>query len=213
MKNIALLLLLFTSTFTFSQFGNNWIDFTAPHYTFGVTQDGVYRISYETIANTFPVSAVDYNDLKIYGKQKQIPIHINIGQDNVFNTGDFIEFYAERNDGWLDSLLYDAPNEIGNPDYSLYNDTLLYFLTYNNAPGLRYEVEQDFNFTGYTASNFILQELKQSFDNAYHVGFSIASSYSSYFENGEGWGSNAQNGGGNSNGYTFIFLQILRVFI
>lgn len=79
MKNKLTVLLLLFSSICFSQFGNTWIDYSAPHYTFKITQDGIYRLPYETLANTFPISAVNSADLKIYGKQKQIPIYVRLG--------------------------------------------------------------------------------------------------------------------------------------
>ncbi|MGB0933596.1 MAG: C25 family cysteine peptidase [Lishizhenia sp.] len=205
MKNKLTILLVFLSSLSFGQFGNEWIDYSAPHYSFQITEDGIYHISYEVLENTFPISSINLDDLKIYGKQRQVPIYIELGSDLLFNAGDYIEFYAEGNDGWLDSSLYETPNEIGNPEYSLYNDTINYFLTYNQEPSLRYELETDQNTSIYTPSNFILKEIKQSLNNAYHVGYSLYSSYRSAFENGEGWGSSSANGGGNTNGFTFNF--------
>lgn len=205
MKKLTTILVLIFTANSFAQFGNEWIDYSAPHYTFSVTEDGIYRISYDILENTLPIESVDHADLKIYGKETQIPLYIELGVDNIFNSGDYIEFYAEGNDGWLDSLLYDTPDDIGNPEYSLYNDTLLYFLTYNSEPSLRYTVETDQNFGAHSQANYFLQTISQSFNNAYHVGYSSFGSYSSYFEAGEGWGTGAANGGGSSSGYTFSF--------
>ena len=49
--------------------------------------------------------------------------------DGVFDPVDYIEFYGEKNDGWLDAQLYEDPVNHIDPYYSLFCDTAAYFLT------------------------------------------------------------------------------------
>ena len=50
-----------------------------------------------------------------------------------FDTGDFIEFYGQGNDGWLEESFYPSADQQTNPYYSLYSDSLAYFLTWDPA--------------------------------------------------------------------------------
>ena len=45
---------------------------------------------------------------------------------------------------------------MGNPKYSLYNDTIQYFFTWNNSSNnKRFIIETDVNFSGLTAADFV----------------------------------------------------------
>ncbi|MDB4075573.1 MAG: hypothetical protein QNL36_03350 [Crocinitomicaceae bacterium] len=91
------------------------------------------------------------------------------GGDNSIDPGDYVLFYAERNDGWLDSTIFVDPNHIGNPGYSLYNDTLLYFFTWNSSTNnSRYVVESDVNFSAFSSvSDFIIEKHETSLFQEY----------------------------------------------
>src|SRR5690606_13564702 len=102
------------------------------YYKFPIVSDGVYQISYSTLVNAgVPVSTINSSEYQIFGREKEQPIRVIDGGDGFLDPGDYIEFYALRNDGWLDSLVYVHPEDIGNPAYSLYNDTIMYFLSWN----------------------------------------------------------------------------------
>jgi hypothetical protein len=122
-------------------------------------------------------------------------LHIVDGGDSSFDPGDYILFYAEINDGWLDSTLYLDPTSLGSPGLSLYNDTIQYFFTWNNSTtNLRYLVETDTDFASYTPSNYILSDVKNNFLNAYYEGEKLSNVSSSFFVPGEGWGGTHVNG-------------------
>lgn len=192
-------MLIFISLIGFSQpFGNEWIDYSRPHYTFKITENGLYRISYETMLNAgIPVNTISVDDFQVFGKDREQPIWINDGGDNSFDFGDYIEFYGEKNDGWLDSLLYDDPNSIANPGYSLYNDTLTYFLTWKPGNHERFFQETDVNFANYPSQNYFIQREAIMYSNQYHGGYAINNAYSSFYQEGEGWGSSNWNGANN----------------
>lgn len=198
--NIALLLLVSIS-FGFSQpYGNEWIDYSRQHYVFPITQTGVYRLTYETLQEAgVPVNTITPGEFRVFGKERQVPLRMVDGGDNSFDSGDYFEFFAERNDGWLDSLLYDEPESIANPAYSLYNDTLRYFLTWKPGINKRYNQETDVNFNAYTTKPYIIEQVAVNYNTSYHPGRAVSGSYSSFFVPGEGWGSNNFNG---ANGHT-----------
>ncbi|PWH86015.1 putative type IX secretion system sortase PorU2 [Brumimicrobium oceani] len=198
---ILLGLLSFFMTFSVvwaQPYGNEWIDYGQKYYKFGVTETGIHRISYQTLINAgVPINTIAANKLQVFGKQKELPLHIQDNGDNAINVGDYIEFYAEKNDGWLDSTLYDTPSDIGNPAYSLYSDTLYYFLTWTTASAKRFINETDVNFSVYSPAAYVLDQSSINYNSSYYGGYSAYSSYSSYFSAGEGWGGSNYDGASN----------------
>lgn len=196
---LSLLSIYLTISFALAQpYGNEWIDYNQKYYKFGVTDDGIYRISYQTlVAAGIPINTIAANKLQIFGKQKEIPLFVNDNGDNAINAGDYIEFYAQGNDGWLDSTLYDSPEAIGNPAYSLYSDTLYYFLSWTTGTAKRFLIETDVNFSIYSPSSYVLEKSIVDYSSQYYGGFSAFSSYSSFFSPGEGWGGPNYNGASN----------------
>ncbi|PKR80640.1 hypothetical protein CW751_09735 [Brumimicrobium salinarum] len=199
MKQILSFLLFWSAFFSLAQpYGNEWVTHSQKYYQFPIVETGVYQITYQTLIDAgIPVASIGSNQFQIFGKQKEIPIYVNDGGDNNINPGEYIEFFAEKNDGWLDSLLYDQPTDIGNPAYSLYSDTLYYFLTWTTGPTQRYVNETDVNFSIYTAAPYVLALSETNYNNQYYGGYSAYSSYSSFFSPGEGWGSANYNGASN----------------
>lgn len=137
---IALLILslIVSATGAVAQFGNEWIDYSRQYWRFPVVNDGLARISYDQlIAAGFPVGAVEANTVKIFGRGKEQFIRVVDGGDGQLNPGDYIEFFVQKNDGWLDAFVYDEAIHQANSNYSLFNDTARYFLSYGGNPGLR----------------------------------------------------------------------------
>ena len=200
-----LLLVSFFSTFAGAQtYGNEWISYNQKYFSFPVVESGIYKIDYSTLISAgVPLSSLSSSNLQIYGKEKEIPLHIEDGGDETIENGDFILFYAERNDGWLDSTLYDNEEWIGNPKYSLYNDTLQYFLTWNStSDNFRFIQESSVDFENYIADDFVVEETFNFYSNSYNEGEKSADASSSFYMPGEGWGSTPKNG---SAGYTWDF--------
>ena len=201
---IAPLLITFLSALSlYSQnYGNEWINFNQKYYSFNVYSSGVHKIDFSTLSSSgIPINTFNSQNIQIFGKEREIPLYISDGGDSFMNPGDFILFYAEQNDGWLDSTLYEQPTDIGNPKYSLYNDTIQYFFTWNNQTNnLRFTVESDVNIASYVPSNYVLFERFQSNNNYYNEGEKSADASSSFFTSGEGWGSTPVNGAA---GYTW----------
>lgn len=179
-------------------FGNEWINYNQQYYKFPIVENGVYRISYSDLAQAgIPINTINSDQIQIFGKQKEIALNIVDNGDNKLQPGEYIEFFAEKNDGWLDSLLYENPEDIGNPAYSLYNDTLYYFLTWTNGPTKRIIKESDNNYSPYSVAPYVLESSEVNYNSRYYGGFSQSSAYSSWFSPGEGWGSSNYNGASN----------------
>ncbi|NBV08916.1 MAG: hypothetical protein EBR91_07495 [Flavobacteriia bacterium] len=201
---LTLIFLFSTPSVKAQTFGNEWINYSQKYFSFPIVQNGIYKISYQSLANAgIPVSSIPSGAYQIFGKEKEQPLYIQDNGNNVLDSNEFIFFYAERNDGWLDSTLYDDPAWMGNPKYSLYNDTLRYFFTWNaNATGLRFTDESDIDFISYQPANYLLFEKSQVNSQAYNEGETSSQAASSFFVPGEGWGSTMQNG---ASGYTWNY--------
>lgn len=139
MRRLLLIIVLLRAAASVAQpvVGNEWIDFDRQHWRFDIYRTGLHRLDSATLAASgFPVATVDPADLMLFGREKQVPIYISGGEDGVLNAGDFIEFIGRTNDGWIDERMYATPQYHGNPYYSLYNDTIHYFLTWDPDPSV-----------------------------------------------------------------------------
>lgn len=128
----VLLLVQVLVVFGQQPYGNEWIDHDRRYWRFNVADDGIQRIDSATLAlSGFPIHEVDVRHLMLFAREKQVPIYIHGGDDGVLNSGDFIEFRSFRNDGWVDTRLFESPAHRLNPFHSLFNDTIRYYLTWD----------------------------------------------------------------------------------
>ena len=114
-------------------YGNEWIDYSKPYLKVKVGEDGLFRLPYQTIAASgWPISSVTATQLRIFRNGTQVPVYLTF--TGPMGLADYIEFYGEKNQGEIDRYLWDA-NLDGrlNPEYSMYTDTAIYFLTWSDA--------------------------------------------------------------------------------
>jgi Peptidase family C25 len=173
--------------------GNEWINYNQFYYKFPITKTGIYRITPSTLSSSgVNFANVDPRNFQLFGRGEQIPIYVK-GEndlDGVFNNADFIEFFAQRNDGWLDTLAYDSPSHVTNPFYSLFTDTAFYFLTWNSSfSNLRMTVSvSDTDSSNYLPEPFYFQERLEFYNSNYYQGESDAAKVTDpEYTDGEGW--------------------------
>ena len=203
---LVFIIFLLNNWVSYSQvYGNEWINYNQKYFKFNIINSGVYKLDYTTLnASGIPLTTFQSDNIQIFGREKEVPLYIKDGGDSSIDPGDYILFYAEKNDGWLDSTLYKDPNWIGNPSYSLFNDTIQYFFTWNNSTSnLRFKEEIANDFLNFVPAKFIIQKLETSYNSYYNQGgdrSSIASS--SFYMGGEGFGLAPQNGVNGTGKYT-----------
>ncbi|MBL7964497.1 MAG: hypothetical protein JNM31_11725 [Flavobacteriales bacterium] len=192
-KLLAIGLLVFTANAVMGQtFGNEWINYTRPYWSFKIASTGLFRIDSTALANAgFPVGTVDPRDIQLFGRERQVPLYAEGEDDGVFQGTDFIEFYAERNDGWLDVLMHDAPQHQANPYYSLINDTIRYYLTYDAAPQtLRVKPYTNTDYSAYSPRPWFITDAVLSLASptvGYQIGDrDISEATNSWYVKGEG---------------------------
>ncbi|MBI2258768.1 MAG: hypothetical protein HYU67_07700 [Flavobacteriia bacterium] len=195
-------------------YGNEWINYDQKYYSFKIFNDGIYKIDYQTLVNNhINTSSFSSANIQIFGREKEIPLYINDGGDNQINAdGDYILFYAKKNDSWLDSSLFRNPIDIGNPGVSLFNDTINYFFTWNNSSNnSRFVIEQSNNYSIYDyVSPYCMDELLITPSTSYNPGKVSYYDPSSLFDPGEGYRIVQGEGGDTyySYPYTFDLSQI-----
>lgn len=111
-------------------YGNEWIKFSNTYYKFKIAREGIYRIS-KTQLDALGMSAVTGNQFAIFREGQEVPVYTSTS--GVFGSSDFIEFYATKADGKIDTDLYPDPGFQPNKDLNLISDTAYYFLTYDNT--------------------------------------------------------------------------------
>ena len=166
MRRLLLIAFLLQSVFALSQpYGNEWVNASQPHFQFQIHQEGVYRVSYQALndalaTNGFNLATIDPRSIQVFARGEEQHIYIKGETDGSFDVSDFIEFYARGNDGVFDTDVYfDNPLNNANPYHSLINDTLRYFITWNNSTNnARITLETDISFSGYTASPYVLRD-------------------------------------------------------
>jgi len=197
MKNILSLLivgLLGVSSVFAQNLGNEWINYNQKYYKFKVSEDGIYRISYASLANAgVPLTSINNpKNFQIFGRGEEQYIYVHNENTGVFSPGDYIEFYAQKNDGWYDSVLYKSPDDQTNKDYSLFTDTAVYYFTWNNLiNNRRLTIETDVNYTSYTAASWFWA--KNQYSPNYFFMEGIPTFYGGHwivdpeYVEGEGW--------------------------
>jgi hypothetical protein len=121
-------------------YGNEWINFDQEYFSIPVGADGIYRLDYSTLLNAgVPVNTINHESFQIFRLGEEIPIYVS-GAGTTLNNGDFIEFFGQKNRAEIDRFLFESPEEeMLNPHYSLFTDTVHYFLTWNsNDPAKRF---------------------------------------------------------------------------
>jgi hypothetical protein len=194
-KRIWLFLLGIISGFAgFSQpYGNEWIQYnTQSYFKLYVNQEGIYRISYSTLNSSgFPVGSTDPRSYQIFYAGQEQYIYIKGENDGIFNTDDYIEFYGKPNTGWYDLELYHNLSNQANTNYSLFNDSSAYFITWNpvsiNNRRLTSETDQSFGSYG-PAATWFYKVVREDYTSDY-----LGGGITSYgltdpeFTAGEGW--------------------------
>ena len=182
--------------------GNEWINYGQSYFKIKITQKGIYRISYEELKySKFPIN-INPQKIQLFRSGKEQAIFIKGEEDKQLNDGDYIEFYAEGNNGSLDSLLYTPANAQPHQYYSLYTDTASYFLTYHidNQIGKRAKKFQKANTKNIKPESFHLEESLQLFTSTYSegqpelIGASLNSGVlNSNYSYGRGWTGEIKN--------------------
>lgn len=198
-KLYVLFLLLIAAASTRAQSTNDWIDFSSPgkYYVIKIWNTGIHRLDYNTLQNAgVPVASVDPMSFQVFGRGKEQYILVSGESDHSFDPGDYIEFFAEKNDGKADTLLYvNGIDDMSDTEYSLYNDTICYFFTWNaSTTNRRMVVDSDTAIHSYTPSDWVWRTSVKRYSHIYYPGELQTGASSSFFTKAEGWYGDVYNG-------------------
>tara|TARA_R110001592_G_scaffold88812_6_gene261435 strand:+ start:439 stop:5412 length:4974 start_codon:yes stop_codon:yes gene_type:complete len=172
---------------------NNWINYSQQYYKFKIAKTGLFRIDAATLTSAgIPIASIDPRNIQIFGRGQEIPLYIEGENDGVFDATDFIEFYAQHNDGWFEEDFYGGASNHPNPYYSLINDTATYFITWNNSTiNSRVILENDTNYLSFTPKDYFTKEVVESYMSTYFAGNTLSVSGISVnsfgYDPSEGW--------------------------
>ena len=144
-----------------SQIANDWINYDQNYFKFPIARDGIYRVKLEQLINSgIPISTIDPRNLQLFAKGEEQAIYIQGESDGSFDLNDFIEFYAENNDGWYDHNLFSDSAHVLNPYVSMFTDTSFYYLTWNSSTSNKrmLNAESDSDFDSYTPIDYVWRE-------------------------------------------------------
>lgn len=101
-------------------YGREWINDGATYLRIPISAEGFYVIgNAELAAAGWSLDPANLDRWQLWRAGNQVPLHVD---------GSGIYFFGRGNDGALDRFLFANPSDPLNPDYSLYNDTMSYFL-------------------------------------------------------------------------------------
>jgi hypothetical protein len=169
-----------------------WYDYAQTYYKIPTAQDGIYRISPETLAASgINLGATDPRFIRVFHRGKEVAIHVEGQADGRLDPGDFIDFLGRINDGELDKKLYTKFDKLPNPYYNTYTDTTAFFLTVTpGMPGKRMPVRQ-VPATNLPQHTSFETEQVQIFSESYSLGRAYAFGFRlSSYDLGQGWMSN-----------------------
>ncbi len=198
-KDIRLLFFVFllVSGKLFAQpYGFEWIKPYQPYYKFKIAQTGVYRLDSALLVSAgVNLTGLHPQRLQVFKNGVEQSVFIHGQNDGVFNSSDFIELYAEANDGELDKELYVSSTAQPHPWYSLITDTAAFFLTVlpdtSSIQGKRLSPFFENNYGSYTPENYFMHEEKYFRPEEYIDGINLLVSGEKYnsseYTDGEGW--------------------------
>jgi hypothetical protein len=138
-----------------SLYGNEWIDYAKTYYRLPISSDGIYRLTSAALQSAgIPLSTVAGNQFQMIRLGQEIPIFTTT--NGLFGANDFIEFNGRMNRGEIDQFMYPrGKSDMLNPEVSVINDTIFYYLTWSNTPSTKRIATQ--------ASNIANAPAKESF--------------------------------------------------
>ncbi|MCQ2958564.1 MAG: C25 family cysteine peptidase [Bacteroidales bacterium] len=184
MKRLAFICFFLLSFSLFGQYSNSWIDYSQRYFRIPITSEGVYKVTYDDlVANGISVGDFDHRNLQVIHNGKVIPLFVSAQSDGIFRNTDYFEFYAEGgNNGWLDSRVYYSGVPF-NEEYSLYNDTASYFLTFaNTLESPRYDTVRNVDYSKYSALSYCYRTIRNNYKSTFNE-----TNSSSYILPAEGW--------------------------
>ncbi|MES2381346.1 MAG: C25 family cysteine peptidase [Bacteroidota bacterium] len=196
-KLILLVSILFINLGLFGQsLGNEWIQNNQAYYKIKISEEGVYKIDSTTLAQLgINLNGLHPKRFQLFKNGIEQYCFIPNEGDGAFNTGDYILFYAGKNDGKLDAELYRTAKEQPHQFNSLFTDTAVYFLTIlpvsSPIQTKRFSTFNESNYAAYTPESYFIKKTTIAPLDEYYRGtfYSVdrEAYYLSEYVDGESW--------------------------
>jgi hypothetical protein len=177
-------------------YGNEWINFSNTYFKFKIAREGLYRIS-KTQLDALGLGSVTGNQFAVFREGQEVPVYVSTA--GALGSNDFIEFYADKANGKMDTELYTLPSYQPNLDVNTISDTAYYFLTYDNGVHQRLQVvSNSIPNPAPAAAPYCwvigrpMENIRANFANgqSHNLNLSTGYFYSSDFDFGEGYAYN-----------------------
>src|SRR4030095_12595325 len=132
MKRIlTILLMMIASHLMGQQFNNEWINFSQTYYKFKVGSTGLYRLN-QSVLSSAGLGGAAVQNMQLWRNGQQVSFYSNVSSGPL-GPSDYLEFWAEANDGKPDKVLYRDSAFQHVDKYSLETDTAVFFLTVSSS--------------------------------------------------------------------------------
>ncbi len=166
---------------------NSWINYNQQYFKIQVVNEGIYRVSAADLINVgIPLSSIYAENMQIFHNGEEQYIYIGgIDASGKIGYDGYIEFYGQKNTGADEFDFYNSPENMINPNVSLYNDTAAYFFTWTTGTGNRRMVQSsDTDYESHIANSqaFCYREVRTDYKSKYYEG-----NTRSFITQSEGW--------------------------
>ncbi len=175
-------------------YGNEWIVPNQRYFRFSIGKEGMYRLYKDSLDRAgINLGGVSPRKIQIFRKGQEVARFIPNESDGVFSNGEYIEFYAQPNDGSGDRVMYRKPEFQANPYVAVYQDSATYFLTWSLGAAFGKQMpEYGINDISSPLLTTMSKEELYTSTAQFSLGkgyFDINGSriHQSYFDIGEGW--------------------------
>lgn len=108
--------------------GNEWINYSQSYFKIKIGKNGIYRIP-QSVLQSSGMGNVTGDRFALYREGQQVPIYVS--SNGALTGADYIEFYASKANGKMDTELYVPATRQVNAEMNILSDTSVYFLTYS----------------------------------------------------------------------------------
>lgn len=171
-------------------YGNEWLHDNQTYLRLNINTDGIYRIPASVLSSSgVPLSIVKGSQFRLYKMGQEVPIYTSSPIE--FTTSGFIEFYGTKHKSDLDKYMFRGNTQgILNPDFSIINDTMSYFLTWVTDTGNGKRIENKINnLTNAPVKEAWFWHKDRRTYNQQDIQHRYGDIYISDFSKGEGYGS------------------------
>jgi hypothetical protein len=176
-------------------YGNEWIVPGQPYFKIPTAQNGMYALTFSQLSLAGVNMSVNPQAYQLWHRGVEQKILVKGEADGVFNNGDSLIFYGQKNDGTMDAPTYIPASNQPHNYYNLYSDTTAYFLTYNPSNTTNLRMAMDLTNTVQPSQPYHMAQYLNVFSDNYSMGADHnTEAHESYGDVGETWCSNTLDG-------------------